>query len=67
MKITFRLECPYCRQSHEWSNNYVNMGWIALRCTHCFGRFFAKVSIPIVNTETAKSLLEDIPCQTMEM
>lgn len=63
MKIAFRLECPHCNWGHEWSNNYVNMGWLELYCSHCGKHFFTKISIPAVNVETQTTLPEGVPCK----
>jgi hypothetical protein len=63
MKIAFRLECPSCKWGHEWRQEYVNMGWLELYCSHCDKNFFAKISIPTVNVETAVDLPEGVPCR----
>jgi len=62
MKITFRLECPWCNWGVAWSDNFVNMGWIKLKCSHCDKDFFTKIAITGVKIETEKELPEDVPC-----
>lgn len=53
MKISFRLECPNCKWGYVWSDNYVNQGWLVLKCHHCDNNFYLKISIPTVNIETS--------------
>jgi DNA-directed RNA polymerase subunit RPC12/RpoP len=62
VKISFRIECPYCNWGHNWSNNYVNQGWLALECFHCGKQFYNKITITGVNIETTKELPVDVPC-----
>ena len=64
MKISFRIECPSCHWGHEWRDEYINMGWIALKCSHCDSRFFTKISIPTVDVSLVGFLPEGVPCFT---
>lgn len=66
MKISFRIECPFCYWGHEWRDGYVNMGWIALKCNHCEQKFFTKIAIPTVKISTLKHLPENVPCSATE-
>ena len=65
MKILFRIECPLCKWGHEWRDDYVNMGWLKLRCAHCGEEFYVKVTIPSVDISISKKLPKDVPCFTM--
>lgn len=61
MKIAFRIECPHCKWGVQWSNDYVNQGWLRLTCSHCAEFFYTKISIPTVEVQTAKELPEGAP------
>lgn len=52
MKVAFRIECPHCKWGFEWSDHYVNQGWISLNCEHCSKGFYTKITIPMVQVET---------------
>jgi hypothetical protein len=63
MKITFRLECPFCNWGTPWSDGYVNMGWIKLICGHCSEEFYVKIAINDINVEISKELPPNVVCQ----
>lgn len=65
MKIAFRIECPHCRWGHEWHDDYVNQGWLQMRCGHCGETFVARIDIPTVNIEINKELPEGACCFTL--
>ena len=54
MKVAFRIECPICHWGNKWRDDYVNMGWIGIVCSHCQEKFYTKVKISGLNVETAK-------------
>ncbi len=62
MKISFRIECPYCHWGHIWSDNFVNMGWLGLKCAHCESDFFTKIEVTGVSIQTNTKLPNGVPC-----
>jgi ribosomal protein L33 len=66
MKITFRLECSRCGWGHEWSDNYVNMGWLVMRCSHCEEKFYTKIDVTGVSINSQTELPEGQPCTTLQ-
>jgi hypothetical protein len=66
MKIAFRIECPHCHWGSPWSDNYVNMGWVKLRCGHCDEEFYTKITINNVDIAISKELPSGRPCQSVE-
>ena len=65
MKMTFRLECPQCHWGHEFSNDYINMGYLKGKCAHCENEFYFKVTVMGVNIEISQNLPDNVPCMTL--
>lgn len=65
MKLPFRIECPHCNWGHEWRNDYVNQGWLKMRCSHCEETFVTKIIVNLVDVEVKKELVGDVPCMTL--
>jgi phage FluMu protein Com len=65
MKISFRIECPHCKWGYPWNDNYVNQGWMKLKCPHCEKTFFNKVTVTGITVESGKELPEGVPCHAL--
>ena len=58
MQIPLRIQCPNCNWGYEFKNKLINMGWIKLKCNHCDGEFFTKITINDFKIETQEEIPE---------
>ncbi len=66
MTINFnRVECPHCKWGYPWLDKLANTGWHTLKCEHCDGLFYHKVTIMGVLVETTKDYPTGFPCHNL--
>lgn len=63
MKISFRVECPFCKWGYKILSSHINQGYLKTVCLHCRNRFYFKIAITGVQIDVQKELTNDIPCR----